>query len=164
MASRLKCKHCGRGFIAPPWSRNGQTMTCKRATCEKKSGIYSKPTMPNKIEALPFTSDRLPDRTVEFSAISVESAHKVGKMLLACKAGDTATARFDAKNNTQVTILKFTIKPTMTPSQMGKKSAAAMTPAERSARAKKASNAARKKYGKDRMKQVRAGKTFAKKK
>jgi hypothetical protein len=95
MASRLKCKHCGRGFIAHPWSRNGQTMTCKRAMCEKKSNIYSKP---------------------------------------------------------------------MTPSQMGKKSAAAMTPAERSARAKKASNAARKKYGKDRMKQVRAGKTFAKEK
>lgn len=53
-------------------------------------------------------------------------------------------------------------KESMTPSQMGKKSAAAMTPAERSARAKKASTAARKKYGVDRMKKVRAGKTFKK--
>lgn len=41
MASRLKCKFCGRGFLAKPYSRNGQTMTCKRAKCEKQAGIYA---------------------------------------------------------------------------------------------------------------------------
>jgi len=50
----------------------------------------------------------------------------------------------------------------MNPSEMGKASAASLTPEERKARAKKASLAARKKYGKDRMKKVRAGKTFKK--
>jgi hypothetical protein len=48
----------------------------------------------------------------------------------------------------------------MTPSEMGKRSASNMTKEERKARAKKASLAARKKYGKDRMKKVRSGKTF----
>lgn len=36
------CRHCGRGFRAVAWSKNGTTNTCKRAKCEKLSFIYEK--------------------------------------------------------------------------------------------------------------------------
>ena len=40
---RFACRHCGKGFLAKPWSSNGTTATCKRAKCEKQSNIYQKP-------------------------------------------------------------------------------------------------------------------------